>query len=114
MDTMLTDKTLGILKPGGAVVQVERVKQNGTPTQVILRWVEPELQPKQAKEYDLEFTADDPTRARFHFTDGDGYRDLLFDTQTIYRHMIRYDPVDPQHRYKPFHHLFGLPDDGFL
>src|SRR5436309_3179851 len=45
----------GVLKPSGIMVQIEHPKDASS--QLILRWIEPHLQPAQTKEYDLEFTA---------------------------------------------------------
>src|SRR4051794_39079497 len=50
----------------------------------------------------------------FRFVDGDGYRDLLFNDQPIYRHMTKYDPADRENTNKPFHHLYGMHGEGFM
>src|SRR4051794_5580494 len=65
-DTTLADKPFATLNPSGTLVQIEHVKDNNT--QLILRWVEPNLQPAQSKEYDLEFTAVHGNLPQFHFT----------------------------------------------
>lgn len=52
--------------------------------------------------------------AEFHFVDGDGYRELHFGDQPIYRYVTKYDPADHANTYKPFHHVYGFHDEGFL
>src|SRR5688500_4156610 len=50
----------------------------------------------------------------FRFVDGDGYRDLFFGDKPIYRYMTKYDPADRDNTFKPFHHLYGMHDEGFI
>jgi hypothetical protein len=109
---------------GGQFVpaQVELVRGGGgggtDVKEVIVRWVERKLDAKQSREYDLLLDAATNPRASaeaFRFVDGDGYRDLLYGEQPIDRYMTpRYDPADKPTTYKPYLHINGMHDDGFL
>jgi len=79
----------------------------------IIRWVEPELLPGQAKTYDL-VAADAPAEGGFRYVDGDGFRDLAYNDKVVLRHMTRFDPADHVNTFKPFHHVYGLHDEGFI
>jgi len=79
----------------------------------IIRWVEPELLPGQAKTYDL-VAADAPAEGGFRYVDGDGFRDLAYNDKGVLRHMTRFDPADHVNTFKPFHHVYGLHDEGFI
>ena len=48
----------------------------------------------------------------FHFVDGDGWRELRFGEQPVYRLMTKYDPADRENTYKPFHHVYGFHGEG--
>src|SRR5689334_3640942 len=54
------------------------------------------------------------TASPFRFVDGDGYRELHYQGRPIYRYMIKYDPKDRENTYKPFHHVYGFHDEGFI
>ncbi|MGB7157245.1 MAG: DUF6807 family protein [Tepidisphaeraceae bacterium] len=88
--------------------QIER-----TGTSTILRWIEPELLPGQVKTYQL-VASENPPAGGFRFVDGDGWRDLAFDAKGFWRHMNKYDPADHASTFKPFHHVYGLHDEGFI
>ena len=51
---------------------------------------------------------------KFHFVDGDGYRDLLYDEKPVWRDMIKYDPADHVGTYKAFKHVFAFDSDDFI
>ena len=88
--------------------QVERLS-DGT---VLVRFIEPNLQPGTSKTYELVATTDKAEGLRF--VEGDGWRDLAFNDKGVYRHMNRYDPADHVSTFKPFHHVYGLHDEGFI
>src|SRR5438552_8881083 len=51
----------------------------------------------------------------FHFIDGEGFRDLFFDDQPIYRYVApRYDPANRDATLKPFFHVYGFHREGFI
>lgn len=53
--------------------------------------------------------------AKYHFVDGDGFRDLYHGEQPVWRDMIRYDPADRESTYKPYKHVYGFDKDaGFI
>ena len=69
-----------------------------------LRWIEPKLQANERRTYTVSAM---PRRSgRFHFIDGDGYRDLQHHDTPILRHVNRYDPQNHDPTHKPFHHVF--------
>ncbi len=80
---------------------------------VIVRWIEPNLQPGKPKTYDL-IASDEMPSIGLTFVDGDGYRDLKLADRGIYRHMNRYDPADHVGTFKPFHHVFSMHGEGFI
>ncbi len=53
-------------------------------------------------------------RSGFRFVDGDGYRELFFDDKPIYRYVTKYDSADHHNTFKPFHHLYGFHNEGFI
>src|SRR5207237_7722825 len=59
-----------------------------------VRWIEPKLKAHEAREYDLASKSGSATGDQFHFVDCDGYRDLMFGEQGVYRYMDKYDPAD--------------------
>ncbi|HEV2294912.1 MAG TPA: DUF6807 family protein [Tepidisphaeraceae bacterium] len=95
---------------GAIPVQIERV---GDDT-VIMRWIEPDLQPGQPKTYKLDLDVKQQRKPVFAFAEGDGFRDLKFGDRGVYRHMTRYDPADHAATFKPFHHIFGMHGEGFI
>ncbi len=86
--------------------QVERTSGG-----VILRWIEPELQPRKPKTYDVIPAQEQPG---FTFVEGAGYRDLKLGDRGVYRHMNRYDPAGHVGTFKPFHHVFDMHGEGFI
>lgn len=54
------------------------------------------------------------TQPAFHFVDGDGYRELQCGDTPIYRYMIKYDPSDHANTFKPFYHVYGFHNEGFI
>jgi hypothetical protein len=51
----------------------------------------------------------------FHFVDGAGFRELLFADQPIYRYVTpAYDPSNRDATLKPFMHVYGLHNEGFI
>ena len=84
------------------------------PDTVILYWIEPDLRAGSKKVYGLVPT---PAKAKdtFRFVyDSNGWRDLAYGDRGVYRHMNRYDPADHVSTFKPFHHVYGLHDEGFI
>jgi hypothetical protein len=102
----------GLMVPGGSgpaiPVQLER-----TDGGVIARWIEPELLPGKTKTYDLVTLAAAPDGA-FRYVDGDGWRDLAYNDKGVLRQMTRFDPADQVNTFKPFHHVYGFHDEGFI
>jgi hypothetical protein len=89
--------------------QVERLADGA----VIVRWIEPDLQPGTPKTYELVATAEkSPDGLRF--VEGEGWRDLAYTDKGIWRHMNRYDAANHQDTFKPFHHVYGMRDEGFI
>src|SRR2546429_9098137 len=51
----------------------------------------------------------------FHFVDGQGFRDLFFGDQPIYRYVTpKYDPANRDATLKPFLHVYGFHGEGFI
>jgi hypothetical protein len=102
----------------GKTIQVQAdalLDDAGAPTGTLLHWLQPELQPNQPKTYKLAFSIQAyDGQPFFHFVEGDGYRDLLFGKQPVYRYMTKYDPADHANTFKPFHHVAGFHDEGFI
>jgi hypothetical protein len=86
------------------------------PDTVILYWIEPDLPAGSKKVYGAVRTPT-PAKAKetFRFIyDSNGWRDLAYGDRGVYRHMNRYDPADHQNTFKPFHHVYGMHDEGFI
>ena len=79
---------------------------------VLLRWIEPELQPGKPKTYTLRPATDGIDAPSFQFKPGDGFRDLVRAGNGVYRHMTRFDAADHVNTFKTFHHVFALDDSG--
>jgi hypothetical protein len=90
------------------IAQVER-----TTSGAVVRWIEAELLPGKPKAYEL-IASDDLEHATLRFVDGDGWRDLAFRDKGVYRHMNAYDPANHAGTFKPFHHVYGMHDEGFI
>jgi hypothetical protein len=80
-----------------------------------ITWIQPKLEANRPRTYALTIDGEpyDITKY-FHYVDRDGYRDLFFGTQGVYRYVNKYDPADQANTYKPFHHIYGFHDDGFI
>jgi hypothetical protein len=104
------------LSPGNVPVQVEEIPAKPEQDRVIvLRWIERHLGSNEVKHYELQEAADAKPAAAFHYADGDGYRDLLFGDQPIYRYMNKpFDPANRDQTNKPFHHVFGMHGEGYI
>ena len=51
----------------------------------------------------------------FRFVDGEGFRDLYFGDQPIYRYVTpKYDPANRDATLKPFLHVYGFHGEGFI
>ncbi|HEX8521119.1 MAG TPA: DUF6807 family protein [Tepidisphaeraceae bacterium] len=98
------------LMPGDLPAQVER-----TDDHFLLRFVVPELPANETRRYLVgASTPSGPSRG-FLFEEGPGYRELRFGKQPVYRYMMmKYDPADRDNTVKPFHHLYGLHEEGLI
>lgn len=81
---------------------------------MIVRWIEPSLEPQAPRTYTLTVDPSTHTTPPFRFAAGDGYRDLLLGDRPVYRHVNKYDPADRENTYKPFYQVYALHDDGFI
>ncbi len=104
------------LSPDNILVQVENVPAKPEQARRLeLRWIEPHLAASEVKKYELQESAEAKPAAAFHYADGDGYRDLLFGDQPIYRYMNKpFDPANRDQTAKPFHHVFGMHGEGYI
>ncbi|MDQ3441812.1 MAG: hypothetical protein M3478_15830, partial [Planctomycetota bacterium] len=80
---------------------------------VLVRWIEPDLQPGKPKRYELVPSPDEGPD-KLLFVTGEGWRDLTYNGKGIWRHVNRYDPADHVNTFKPFHHVYGMHDEGFI
>ena len=109
---------------GGAAkvhAQARAVAAEGERTAgVYVGWVLPALAEGQSTEYELTLTAGQgaaeagAAAGGFQFVGGDGHRDLVYARTPVYRHLTAFDPQRRDETYKPFHHLYGFHDDGFI
>lgn len=104
--------------PGGEAIpaQIDQLLDNaGNVTGVRLEWVQPHLEANHPTTYTLAVNGEpfDVTKY-FHYVDADGYRDLYYGTQPVYRYVNKYDPADHANTFKPFHHVYGFHDEGFI
>ena len=114
----LGDSVESTLKDNATLLpsQVEREKDGSAVRAIVVHWIEPDLQPGKTKTYSLALmpSATAEKGAGFRFADGEGFRDLLYGDAPVYRHMLKYDPNDRANTFKPFHHVFGFHDEGFI
>lgn len=88
---------------------------SGTVTGVRLEWVQPALEANHPKTYTLSINGEPfDITPYFHYVDADGYRDLYYGPQPVYRYVNKYDPADHANTFKPFHHVYGFHDEGLI
>jgi hypothetical protein len=102
------------LTPGKIMVQI-LATSSPQGKQLELRWIEPQLTAHEIKRYELTEPEHAEPSAAFHFVNGDGFRDLLFGEQPVYRYMMKkFDPANRDETVKPFHHVYGMHGEGFI
>ncbi|HZZ45168.1 MAG TPA: DUF6807 family protein [Tepidisphaeraceae bacterium] len=80
-----------------------------------LEWVQPHLDPGHPRTYTLAINSTPYDISQyFHYIDADGYRDLFYGKQPVYRYVNKFDPADFFNTSKPFHHIYGFHDEGFI
>jgi hypothetical protein len=85
------------------------------PQSVQVHWIEAGLAAGKSRSYQLRLSegAGEPSEG-FRFVDGPGYRDLFRGPVPIWRHMTAYDPQRREETYKPYLHVHGFHQDGFI
>ena len=111
--------TCNIIGPDGARhdwrTQVERV-ETGDDVLARVHWIQPELKKGERRTYRFIISAagDSGNETAFRFEDGDGYRELHFGEQPVYRHVHGYSAERHEATFKSFHHLHHFGGEGFI
>lgn len=78
-------------------------------------WVEPNLRAGEERTFQLVFTeGGDANEETFYFEKDDEGKDLFFGDRPIVRHVTVYDPERHRDTHKPYHHVYGFFDDGYM
>ena len=83
-----------------------------------LYWVEPTLAAGSSTVRRVIVSAAEtpqpPNPTGFRFVAGQTWRELTFADQPVWRRMYAYDPARHEATYKPYLHLYGFHDEGFI